>query len=126
VFIFENEKRSFDVQIIKIQEQQKRLKERERKLKSQQAQKERKERTKRLIEIGATVEGVLGKPIPKEDLIKLKKYLEQQEQRGKFFSKAMSIPIEIKVENNLPKKTSENGLPLKQSADSFSLDTDTK
>jgi len=86
------EKRSIDERISELQEKQKQLKEQEKKLRAQQSQAERKARTKRLIEIGATVESVLGKPIDKEDLPKLKSFLEQQEQRGQYFSKALSSP----------------------------------
>lgn len=51
---------------------------------------ERKARTKRLIEVGATVESVLGRPITQEELPLLKSFLEAQESRGGYFSKAMS------------------------------------
>ena len=50
----------------------------------------RKARTKRLIMIGAEVEKILGKPIEECDLPKLKRFLESQESRGHYFSKAMS------------------------------------
>jgi len=86
------EKRSIDERISELQEKQKQLKEQEKKLRAQQSQAERKARTKRLIEIGATVESVLGNPITKDDLPKLKSFLEQQEQRGQYFSKALSNP----------------------------------
>ena len=81
-----------DERISELQEKQKQLKEQEKKLRAQQSQAERKARTKRLIEIGATVESVLGNPITKDDLPKLKSFLEQQEQRGQYFSKALSNP----------------------------------
>ena len=84
-----NTNRSIEERISELQEKQKQLKEQEKKLKAKQSQSERKERTKRLIEVGATVESVLGQPITKEDLPKLKAFLEQQEQRGKYFSNAM-------------------------------------
>ena len=50
----------------------------------------RKARTKRLIMIGAEVEKILGKPIEECDLPKLKRFLESQESRGHYFSKAMA------------------------------------
>lgn len=50
----------------------------------------RKARTKRLIMIGAEVEKILGKPIEEYDLPKLKRFLESQESRGHYFSKAMA------------------------------------
>jgi hypothetical protein len=75
--------------IAKLQEKQKQLKAQEKALKARQIQTERKIRTKRLIEVGAVVESVLGRPIEKEDLPNLLMFLQQQEQRGNFFSKAM-------------------------------------
>ena len=51
---------------------------------------ERTARNHRLIEIGATVESVLGRPIPKEDLPKLVAFLQMQESRGRYFTRAMS------------------------------------
>ena len=50
----------------------------------------RKARTKRLIMIGAEVEKILGKPIEECDLPKLKRFLESQESREHYFSKAMA------------------------------------
>lgn len=83
------EKRSIDERIAELQEKQKQLKEQEKRLRAKQSAVERKKRTKRLIEIGGAVESVLGRPIEAEDLPKLVAFLQQQEQRGKFFSKAM-------------------------------------
>ena len=51
---------------------------------------ERRARTHRLCSVGATVESVLGRPIEKEDLPKLQRFLQQQEERGSYFSKAMN------------------------------------
>lgn len=50
---------------------------------------ERKARTKRLIEIGATVEKVYGQPIEKELLPYLIEFLEGQNARGNYFSSAL-------------------------------------
>lgn len=58
----------------------------------------RKARTKRLIEVGAIVENVLGSTIEKDRLPLLKKFLEEQEQRGQFFSKALKKESEKKEE----------------------------
>lgn len=58
-------------------------------LKAAQSQQARKARTKRLIEIGAAVESVLGRPIEKDDLPNLIQFLKDQEDRGCWFSKAM-------------------------------------
>lgn len=53
-------------------------------------QAERKARTKRLIEIGGAVESVLGRPIEHSELPKLIDFLKQQEERGSYFSRAMT------------------------------------
>lgn len=66
------------------------IKAQKRALLARQSAEERKKRTKRLIEIGGAVESVLGRPIPTEDLPKLINFLKQQEERGHYFSKAMS------------------------------------
>ncbi len=71
-----------DKKLAQLQQQKKALLQREK-------QAERKARTKRLIEVGAAVESILGKPIQKEDLPKLIAFLKQQERNGNFFSKAM-------------------------------------
>lgn len=74
--------------LLELQRKMEQLKAQEKAIKARQAQAERKARTKRLIEIGAIVESVLGKPIEKEDLPKLKAFLEEQEKRGHFFFKS--------------------------------------
>ena len=51
---------------------------------------ERKARTKRLIEIGAVVESVYGKPLEKDKLVYLKRFLEFMETRNHFFTVAVS------------------------------------
>ena len=76
-------------QLQKLQQKKEQILAKEKALKAQLAKKARNARTKRLIEIGAAVESVLGRPIEQEDLPKLIEFLQQQEQRGKFFSKAM-------------------------------------
>ena len=60
---------------------------------------DRKKRTQRLIHIGAEVESILGAAIEDSDLPKLKKFLEDQERRGRYFSKAMGKASEDENEN---------------------------
>lgn len=92
-------RKSIDEKLAELEEQKNQLKEKEKRLRAQQKEQERKARTKRLIEVGATVESVLGRPINKEDLSKLKTFLEQQEYRGNFFSKAMNITQNVDTNN---------------------------
>lgn len=76
--------------IEEIEKKEAQMKALKRQLKQKEAVENRKARTKRLIMIGAEVEKVLGKPIEANDLPKLVKFLESQEARGHFFSRAMS------------------------------------
>ena len=61
---------------------------------------ERKARTKRLIEIGATVEKVYGQPIEKNLLPYLEKFLVGQNERGNYFSNALDDG-KSKLENSI-------------------------
>ena len=70
---------SIDERLEKLKKQKEELKMKEKKLLAQKASEE----------IGAAVESVLKQPIEKEDLPKLINFLEQQEERGNYFSKAM-------------------------------------
>ena len=82
--------RSISDRLTAIEEKENKLKQQKKKLKAEQAKQARNARTKRLIEIGAEVESVLGRPIEREELPKLRAFLQQQEDRGRFFSKWMN------------------------------------
>lgn len=77
-------------QILKEQEKVKLSNERIKELQRKKNAKERKERNHRLIQIGATVESVLNRPIEEDELPKLLRFLQQQEERGNYFSNAMN------------------------------------
>jgi hypothetical protein len=66
---------SIKEQRAKLQERISALQAREKALAAKEKEKERKARTKRLIEIGAVVESVVGHPIEKEQLEKFKNWL---------------------------------------------------
>ena len=83
--------------IEEIEKKEAQMKTLKRELKQKEAAENRKARTKRLIRIGAEVEKILGKPIEEHDLPKLARFLESQETRGHYFSKAMT-------EDTLPKR----------------------
>lgn len=83
-------RRTIDEQIKALEEKEQILKARKQQLLAKNREQERKKRTKRLIEVGATVEKVLGRPIEQEELPKLLNFLKQQEERGQYFSKAMN------------------------------------
>ena len=86
--------------IAKVQEQQKLLKEKERRLKAQQKEVDKKNHTKLLIEVGKTIESILDRSLQQDDISKLQNFLELQEYRGKFFSKAMNSNINDKTSND--------------------------
>ena len=90
-------KKSYNERIDDIQSKIEQLKAQEKALKQKRSADERKQRTKRLIEIGGAVESVLKKSlgdydglIEKEDLPALISFLEKQEERGQYFSKAIT------------------------------------
>lgn len=90
-------KKSYDERIEELKKKQEQLKAQEKALKKKQSAEERKLRTKRLIETGGAVESVLKKSlgedagiIYKEDLPALILFLQQQEERGQYFSKAIT------------------------------------
>lgn len=87
-------------QLAKVQEQQKLLKEKERRLKAQQKEVDKKAHTKLLIEVGKTIESILDRSLQQDDITKLQNFLELQEYRGKFFSKAMNSNINDKTSND--------------------------
>lgn len=90
-------KKSYNERIDDIQTKIEQLKAQEKALKQKRSADERKQRTKRLIEIGGAVESVLKKSlgeydglIEKEDIPALISYLQGQEDRGQYFSKAIT------------------------------------
>jgi len=90
-------KKSYNERIDDIQKKMEQLKAQEKALKQKRSADERKQRTKRLIEIGGAVESVLKKSlgeydglIEKEDIPTLISYLQGQEDRGQYFSKAIT------------------------------------
>ena len=90
-------KKSLDERLEEIKKKQEQLKAQEKALKKKQTDEERKQRTKRLIEIGGAVESVLKKSlgdeegvIREEDISALISFLQQQEDRGRYFSKAIT------------------------------------
>ena len=83
-------RRTYDERIEELVKRQEQLKAQERQLKKQQSAEERKRRTKRLIEMGAIIESVLGRPTTDDDKDRLQAFLQKQEANGKFFTKAMN------------------------------------
>lgn len=81
---------SYEEKLKELDQKMEQLKARKRDLAARHSKEERKKRTKRLIEIGATVESVLGHPIEHDDLKKLEKFLRSQDERGNYFTHAMA------------------------------------
>lgn len=78
-----------DAEMQKYLEKAKQIQEQKRILERQKKEADRKARTKRLIEIGASVESVLGREFKDGDIIRLMNFLKAQERSGRYFSKAM-------------------------------------
>ena len=83
-------RRTYDERIEELEKRQEQLKAQERQLKKRQSAEERKRRTKRMIEMGAIIESVLGRPATDDDKERLQAFLRKQEANGKFFTKAMN------------------------------------
>ena len=87
------------------------LKAQKRALQNREKKVAKKKRDHRLIEVGSSVESVLGRPIEKEDLPKLINFLKQQEARGNYFSNAMNYtPAPSPEPNNQPNYSSDSDM----------------
>ena len=82
--------RSLSTRIEELQKRQAELHEIEKQLRARKSIEDRKADAHRKIEVGATVESVLGRPIQHNELDKLFFYLRDQENRGQYFSRAMN------------------------------------
>jgi len=82
--------RSYEERIAELQKRRNQLKEQEKDLQRRAKADERKKRTRRLIEIGATVESVLGREFTDSDKVRLLGFLQMQERNGKYFTRAMN------------------------------------
>ncbi len=72
-------------------EKRKRLNAEIQKVRNFEASKERKARTRRLIQLGGIVEQVYSKPISDGQLELFKKFLDEQQARGQFLTKALDM-----------------------------------
>ena len=68
-----------DEKLLRTEQKEKQLQARCRKKENEIKYKNRKQRTHRLIEIGAEVESILGRQIPKEDLPAFREYMKRAE-----------------------------------------------
>lgn len=83
-------RRTTEEQLETLNKKQEQMKAQERALKKRLSEENRKARTRRLIKIGAEVESVYGKAIDEDMLPRLRKFLQDQEYRGSFLSKALN------------------------------------
>lgn len=91
--------KTIDEKIMETETKLKQLKAREKEIRKRETEAERKKRTRRLIELGAIVESVLGRPTTDSDKIKFEAFLRKQEKSGKYFSRAMNREIKLPNEN---------------------------
>ena len=76
----------------KAQEKIDQMKARRRMLEKKQQDELRRQRTRRLIQIGAAAESVLGREFKEGDIELFRNFLKRQERNGSFFSKALEKP----------------------------------
>lgn len=82
-------RRTTGEQITDLEKRMEQMATQKKQLLARKREEERKARTKRLIIIGAEVEKILGRSIEEKDLPKLRRFLIDQERRGRYFSNAM-------------------------------------
>ena len=93
-----------DVKLAKIQQQAQKLEDEKKTLKKKQREEEQKKRTKRLIEIGASVESICGLPIEKEELPKLLNFFHNMEyKQNNYFARFMGYDIKTIQEDDKTK-----------------------
>lgn len=86
------------------------LKEQQKSIRRRKRTAERNARTKRLVEIGAVAEGVLGREFKEGDNERFMKFLNRQEYNGKFYSRAMNEQSESNPAES-PVEAEEPGVP---------------
>ena len=86
------------------------LKEQQKDIRRRKRTAERNARTKRLVEIGAVAEGVLGREFKEGDNERFMKFLNRQEYNGKFYSRAMNEQDESNPAES-PAESEEPGVP---------------
>ena len=82
-------KETAQAKLDKIDEQMKQLKARKKAILARVSQEQRKSRTRKLIQLGGVVAKYLNREIDDTDIEKLDNFLNNQEERGEYFTKAM-------------------------------------
>lgn len=88
-----------DSEIQKYLEKANQLQAQKKQLEKQKKEADRKARTRRLIEIGGSVESVLGREFRDGDNIRLMNFLRAQERNGMYFTKAMEKELTQSAES---------------------------
>ena len=91
--------RTYGERIDELTKKQEQLETQKKALEKKQKEEERKKRTKRLIELGGIIESVLGRPTVDDDKARLMNFLNRQEVKGNFFTKAMN-DTKVSGDNN--------------------------
>jgi hypothetical protein len=87
-----NTKRSVDERIADLKRKEDEIKAQKKKLLSQKSAEERKADTHHKIQLGGAVIKMLNRPFVDGDVERLIKFLQLQEDRGSYFTKAMVVP----------------------------------
>ena len=83
-------KKSFDEQIAALTQEEEEIKKKLKEIRAKKKNEERKNRTKHLIQAGGIIYSILDREYIDGDLDRLAAFLKSQEERGKYFSKAMN------------------------------------
>ena len=81
--------KALEAEAAELEKKRMQLKAKQRELNKSIMERNRRDRAHRLIEIGAAVESVYGSEISHDEIKLLIAYLKDQEDRGRFFSKAL-------------------------------------
>lgn len=82
-------RKTSEEQLAEIQKKMAQLKAKEKMIKARHSQKERNARTRRFCVLGGEIEKLLDRKLTDDDVNNIIAFLTNQEQRGKFFSKAL-------------------------------------
>jgi len=83
-----------------LEQKEARLKAQKKKIKHQISQRERNKRTKRLIELGATIEKAAGMEITADMLPAVARFISDQERRGNYFTNTLR-PTQTTLDSSL-------------------------
>lgn len=82
-------RRTTEEQLTAVEEKLKKLEASKKQLAARKKEEDRKKRNHRLIVLGGQIEKILGRKLTDEDIPRIRRFLMDQERRGKYFSRAV-------------------------------------